>query len=90
MDVLSAFVFNLMAVPGSDESWAVGTVTSVSTGAAEDGNALVAVNWRGAIAQVAYAASYTPAPGHVVLMARVKSSLAIVCQLIGTPPTGTF
>jgi len=67
--------------------WAVGTVTDVAPGAAADSNALVTVTWRGASVQVPYGDHYTPAVGHVVLMARYGPQLAIVCRLIGTPPT---
>jgi len=46
----------------------------------------VTVSWQGKAIRAAYASSYTPVTGHVVLMARVGPQLAIVCRLIGTPP----
>ena len=68
-------------------AWAVGTVTAVTAGAATDGNALVTVTYQGTQVKAAYGAHYTPVVGHVVLMARTGPQLAIVCRLIGTPPT---
>lgn len=68
-------------------AWADGVVTAVDPTGGEDGKSLVTVNWNGTLVKLAHLSSYTPAVGHVVLMARYKSKLAILGQLIGTPPT---
>lgn len=86
MNALTGFVDTLIAAMDPASQWAVGTVASVVAGGAADGNALVSVNWQGSSVRVAYASSYTPVTGHVVLMARVGPRLVIVCRLIGTPP----
>jgi hypothetical protein len=63
------------------------TVTSVVNGAAADSNALVTVNWRGALQQAAYLASYTPAVGHTVIVVYQDGELTILGRTIGTPPS---
>lgn len=85
MNVVDGFV-DMFASPGDGSPWAVGTISAVTPGGAVDGNALVSVTWQGASVRVAYASSYTPVVGHVVLMARVGPRLVIVCRVIGTPP----
>jgi len=80
------FEDSLMLFGDNPSQWAVGTVATVTAGAAADGNPLVTVSWQGKAIRAAYASSYTPVTGHVVLMARVGPQLAIVCRLIGTPP----
>jgi len=61
-------------------------VTAVTAGAAVDGNALVTVLWRGIEVPAAYAASYLPAPGDVVLLNVQPPSVVILCRVIGRPP----
>ena len=86
MNALDALASSLLTAAESSSQWAVGTVATVTAGAAADGNPLVTVSWQGKAIRAAYASSYTPVTGHVVLMARVGPQLAIVCRLIGTPP----
>lgn len=87
MDALSALADTLLTASTDSREWAVGTIATVTAGAAADGNALVTVSWQGTAIRAAYGAHYTPTVGHVVLMARVGPQLAIVCRLIGTPPS---
>lgn len=62
------------------------TVTTVTPGGASDGNALVAVTWRGEENTVAdYPDSYTPVVGHRVLCALVDDQLSILHRSIGSP-----
>jgi hypothetical protein len=62
------------------------TVSSVSAGGSQDGNALVAVRWRGAEVTVAgYAASYTPVVGHRVVCALIDNQVEIMHRSIGHP-----
>lgn len=84
VDVLAA---SLVSLGDSSSQFAVGTVTAVAAGGAADGNALTSVKWQGATVTGSYLASYTPAVGHVVLMARVGPRLVILGRLIGTPPS---
>ncbi len=66
-------------------AYAPAQVTAVATGAAADGNALVSVDWRGTVIEVAYLSSYSPAVGHTVLLLVQGSQVVIVGRLIGTP-----
>lgn len=84
MNVLGDLVSTILSATDSGSPFAVATVTAVTAGGAADGNALVTVNWQGASVRVAYAASYTPVVGHVVLLARTQPPV-ILCRLIGTP-----
>lgn len=62
------------------------TVSSVSAGGSRDGNALVAVRWRGAEVTVAgYAASYTPVVGHRVVCMTIDNQIEISHRSIGHP-----
>lgn len=63
------------------------TVSSVTLGAASDGNALVAVSWRGGEYQVAdYPDSYTPVVGDRVRCALDgDNELCILHRCIGYP-----
>ena len=63
------------------------TVASVTAGAARDGNALVAITYRGEQITVAgYAGSYSsPAQGHRVLCHTVDHQVVIVCRVVGYP-----
>lgn len=62
------------------------TVTSISAGAAADGNALVAISYRGSETTVAgYAASYTPGVGHRVKCSTVDHQVVIDERIIGYP-----
>lgn len=76
----------LTALGDTDSPFLVGEVAAVAPGAAADGNALVSVTWMGTETEVTYGAHYTPVVGHVVLMARTQP-FAIICRLIGTPPS---
>lgn len=88
MTALDRFLDSVLtASTPSTTPWAVGTIATVTAGAATDGNALVVVDYQGAQVRAAYGAHYTPVVGHRVLMARVGPQLAIICRLIGTPPT---
>ncbi|HEX5543674.1 MAG TPA: hypothetical protein VFX60_19325 [Micromonospora sp.] len=63
-----------------------GEVTSVTAGAASDGNDLARVTYRGVTADAAYLAGYTPTVGHVVvLLIQSTGSVLILDQVIGTP-----
>ena len=62
------------------------TVSAVSAGGSSDGNALVAVRWRGAEVTVAgYAASYTPVVNHRVVCALINNQVEILHRSIGHP-----
>lgn len=61
------------------------TVMTVTAGAAQDGNALVTVSYRGATFAAAYSASYTPVVGHVVKVTVVRNQPIIDFRIIGTP-----
>jgi hypothetical protein len=62
------------------------TVSSISAGAAADGNALVAVTYRGAEITVAgYSANYTPGVGHRVACRTVDHQVQIDYRIIGYP-----
>lgn len=64
----------------------IATVTTVTPGAAADGNALVAVTWRGTEATVnGYADSYTPAVGHRVVCAYIDNQLLVQHRIVGYP-----
>lgn len=64
----------------------VTTVTTVTAGAAADGNARVTVTWRGKEITVSgYAASYTPVAGHRVVCDRIDDRLFIAYRIIGYP-----
>lgn len=62
-------------------------IATVTAGAAADGNALVAVTWRGVSQQAAYLATYTPTVGHVVAVAVQAGQILILGRIIGTPPS---
>lgn len=76
----------ILAAASTDSAFAVATVATVTPAGATDGNALVTVSWLGTTAYATYGDHYTPEVGHVVLMARTQP-LAIICRLVGTPPT---
>jgi hypothetical protein len=61
------------------------TVLTVTAGAASDGNALVAVTWRGATCNLPYLASYTPVVGHHVMLLVQPPQAVITGRIIGTP-----
>lgn len=61
------------------------TIYSVTPGGASDGNALAVVTWRGIQAPAAYASTYTPVVGHVVVVNVQPPSLVIIARIIGTP-----
>ena len=65
--------------------YAVGVVKTVQTGAGYAGAPLVTVTYQGADLQLAQAASYVPAVGDVVLLARHRNQLVIIDQIIGGP-----
>lgn len=81
----SVLVEYLTALGNNGSAFAVGVVTAIDPGAADDGNNLVTVDYLGTEIEVSYGAHYTPVIGHVVLMAKTQP-LAILCRLIGTPP----
>lgn len=74
---------------GAPSAWVEpATVTTVSAGAAADGNALATVTWRGQAVQAAYLASYTPVVSHVVaVLYQPPGGLLILGQIKGTPPS---
>jgi hypothetical protein len=82
----SALLDYLTALGDNASPFLVGQVAAVGLGAAADGNDLVTVDWMGTEVEVSYGAHYSPVVGHVVLMARTQP-LAILCRLIGTPPS---
>jgi hypothetical protein len=86
VSILDDLVSTILTAADTGSPFTVGTVAAVSAGGAADGNALVTVTWQGTSIQVAYAASYTPVVGHVVLLARTQP-LVILCRVIGTPPS---
>lgn len=86
MSILDDLIGTILAAGDSGSPFTVGTVAAVGAGGAADGNALVTITWQGTSIKVAYAASYTPVVGHVVLLARTQP-LVILCRLIGTPPS---
>lgn len=75
--------------PQGATHWEVGQaqVTAVTSGGASDGNALVTVDYRGALQDAAYLASYTsPAVGHqVAVEVSSDGALLIIGRVIGTP-----
>lgn len=88
MNPLDVFVANVLSAASDQPSpWAVGVVAAITAGGGADGADLVTVTWNGTDVPVAHGAHYTPAVGDVVLLARVRSSLAVVMHLVGTPPT---
>jgi hypothetical protein len=90
MNPLTELVDELRGVNGPGEwptSWVEpGTVLSVTAGAAEDGNALAEVTWRGLSVEAAYLSTYTPVVGHVVLLLVQPPQLTILGRVVGTPP----
>lgn len=72
---------------GTPASWVEqATVTTVTAGAASDGNAAVTVTWRGSAVPATYLAAYTPTVGHVVaVVVQPPSTLLILGRVIGTP-----
>lgn len=64
---------------------ALGTVATVTAGAASDGNALVTVTVNGATQEAAYLASWTPTVGHIVAVLVQAANLLILGRTIGTP-----
>lgn len=72
---------------GAPYSWPEpGVIASVTPGAASDGNALVAVTYRGVTTEAAYPSGYTPLAGHVVnLLVCSTGSVFILGRFIGTP-----
>lgn len=87
MNALDALVGTFLDAAADGAHWAVGTVQTVTAGAAADGNPLVSVRWQGSNVLAAYLSSYTPVVGHVVVMARVGAGLLIIGRAIGTPPS---
>lgn len=69
-------------------SWVeTATITTVSAGAAADGNALVTISWRGQSLNASYLSTYTPTVGHVVAVVIQPPSLPLILsRVIGTPP----
>jgi hypothetical protein len=63
----------------------VGTIQTVTAGAATDGNAAVTVKVDGTTVPAPYNLNYTPTVGHVVLVALIKGSPVIVCRVGGFP-----
>lgn len=62
------------------------TVVSVTPNAASDGNAVVTIEWRGAVVTAAgYAASYTPVKGHRVVCTYIDNQPVIAHRVIGQP-----
>lgn len=61
------------------------SIVSVAAGTATDGNALVVISWLGTDVAVPYLATYTPAAGHVVAVARTGPQLLILGRIVGTP-----
>lgn len=74
---------------GAPSAWAEpAVITTVTAGAAADGNALVTVTWRGQAVQAAYLASYTPVVAHnVIVLYQPPGGLLILGRVIGTPPS---
>lgn len=64
----------------------VATITSVTPGAAPDGNSLVTVNWRGSVLTVnGYNRTYTPVAGHRVVCDYIDNQLFISYSPVGQP-----
>lgn len=74
---------------GAPSAWVEpASVTTVTAGAAADGNALATVTWRGQAVQAAYLASYAPTVGHTVaVLYQPPGGLLILGRIIGTPPS---
>lgn len=62
-----------------------GTVASVAVGGGADGGDLVTVTYRGVNVPAVHCASYTPVPGHRVLLLVQTPQVVIVDRLVGTP-----
>lgn len=60
-------------------------VQSIATGAGSDGGDVVTVTYRGTAIKVPHNSAYTPAVGHVVLLARSAGTWVILCRLSGFP-----
>lgn len=86
---LAAEILRGKTPQGSPSAWVEpATVTTVSAGAAADGNALVTVTWRGQAVQAAYLSSYTPVVAHIVaVLYQPPGGLLILGRIIGTPPS---
>lgn len=64
----------------------IATVSTVTAGAASDGNALVTVSWRGVdITAAGFAASYTPIVGHRVVCDLIDNQLIVAYRIVGQP-----
>lgn len=61
------------------------TVTAVTAAGAEDGNALVTVDYLGAALQFPYLDSYTPVVGHRVALIRLGGIWTIFGRPVGFP-----
>jgi hypothetical protein len=86
MSVLDTLVQNVMDAAGNvQEPWAIAEVTAVTPGG-HDGFDVVTVRWRGTDQVAPHFASYTPALGHKVLMARFGPQLVILDRIVGNPP----
>jgi hypothetical protein len=86
VSVLDGLVDNILSAAQPVDAWGVGVIRKVTAGAAYDKNALVTVAWRGAEVLAPYCASYTPAVGHQVLLARFGPQLIVIDRIVGTPP----
>lgn len=65
----------------------IATVTSVTTGAATDGGAVVTVTYRGEeLTVAAYITSHTPVAGERSLLRSVDNQLILIGRLGGFPP----
>lgn len=63
----------------------IGTVDSVTPGAAADGNAAVSVTVLGSMQQAAYLASYTPVADDMVAVLLTAGAPLVLGQVIGLP-----
>lgn len=63
----------------------LGTISTVTAGAAADGNAAVTVTVGSTTFPAPYLAAYSPTVGHQVLVVTVDSSPVILGRVIGLP-----
>lgn len=75
----------LSSKPGGKIITRLGTIASVTPGAAADGNAAVSVTVRGNTVPAPYLASYTPVHSDAVMVLLIDSSPLILGQVIGLP-----
>lgn len=72
-------------IPGEVLLLRLGTIATVTSGAAADGNAAASVTVKGSTTPAPYLSSYTPTVGHTVAVLLVNNSPLILGRVIGLP-----